>query len=78
MRNLVPLSLFAAAASLVALDTPALHLDHSIASDHARIVSPAAASDDWRAHSLSHEPASLRLRVLPCERHASCIRRPMT
>jgi hypothetical protein len=78
MRNFVPLSLFAAAASLAVLNLPS-HVDHLAVTANVPTIAPAAAGADWRVHSQPHEPATLQLLMPLCESHARCaVQRPMT
>jgi hypothetical protein len=76
MRNFVPLSLFAAAASLAALDSPALHFDQVAIAQHGPLLTPAATGQEERPMPLPPRPATLQFTTPPCA-HACEIRRPM-
>ena len=77
MRNFIPLSLFAAAASLAVLNTLSLSSDRVAASPYAPLITPAA-SDAGAHFPSSPRPAMLQLANPRCA-YASCsLRRPMT
>lgn len=79
MRNFIPLSVFAAAASLAALGTPSLPLDRLAAtSEQAPAAALESSGNIWHV-MLPREPAALQFTLPPCARNAGCaIRRPMT
>jgi hypothetical protein len=77
MRNFVPLSLFAAAASLAALDSPVLHFDQLASAPHESPFRPAMSDQDERPALLPARPATLQFTTPACAHGACEIRRPM-
>jgi hypothetical protein len=79
MRNFVPLSLFAVAASLAALSTSSFQADRLASAPPAYGFAPAAAGTNEPAGQPAHESPVLHLTVPHCKRNEPCaIRRPMT
>jgi len=79
MRNLIPLSLLAAAASLTALGSPTLHTDRLAAAMPSSYGMPATEPAGLpAAQALSEQGNTLRFLARPCRPLPSCaVRGPM-